>query len=363
MKKLISILFVVMFIGVLASAQQSGVPEKVAISLDALLKTRTSNQVFNMKSVHSYFFASQNSVYVNVLFTADIEKDWKDLKTKVEAEHETRMAEYNKFVEREQKKLEEANKKIREKNRDLPMSQRMPEKTWEKPAPPELIYPGAYHNLFIRVVQDGQTIQQYKSPIPFNDEETEYYSFGLILAPGKYTLLMNINRYDDSLDGTLLVELEVPKLTVTDMVAPAKEITMSTPIFYKKVNTLNVVENRFTVAKNCYQIDPIKQGYHPYIDSEYKFKSSDSPILTFFISGVNPPWNVEVKMSVNEGKKKLVSFKVPAMENPYFFQPVEFIDKDKAPLKPGDYVLSISLTDNNNKTRKGEIEIPFKIID
>lgn len=363
MRKLTSILLMILSSAAFGLAQQTGIPERVTVSLDALLKTRTSNQVFNMKHVASYFYVSQGAVYVNVLFTADLDEDRATLIEAAKADREKRLAEYNEFVAREKKKLEERNKKIRERNRNLPMSQREEEKTWEPPPAPESTAPRAFHNLYLRLVKDGQAVQRYKSPMPFDEEETEYYSFGLILEPGKYDLLANINRYDDSQDGTLLVELDVPRMTLAELVTPQKKIEIATPVFYKKVNTLNEVENRFTVVKNCYQVSPFKQEFYPYTGADNTFKASENPYLTFFVLGVPQPWDIAVKMEIQQGKKKVVAFKIPAMNNPYFFQPLEFKDKDNKPLPPGDYLLSLKLTDNNQKSRNGEIELPLKIIE
>ncbi|MFC2155759.1 hypothetical protein ACFLRB_04635 [Acidobacteriota bacterium] len=364
MKKCMLILFVVIFATALGFAQEdAGIPEKVKVSLDALLKTRTPNGFFNMKGVNTYFYASQGSVYVNVLFSAELEKDRQELKAKIEADHQTKMEEYNKFVAKEEKKLADTNRKIREKNREIPVSQRIDEKTWEKPDAPKLDLEKTYHNLFLRVCQDGTAVQKYKSPMPQDEEKTEYYSFGLIMTPGKYDILLNVNRFDDSQDGTLLIEVDVPNLTLTDIVTPQKNIMNSTPVFFKKINTLHAADKRFNVIKNRYQVTPFSLEFYPYIGDGNLFKVGETPTLTFFILGVNQPWDVEVKLDIKEGKKKAVSFKVPPMKNPYFFQPIEFKDKDKKALKAGDYSLSISLTDNNQKSRKGKIEIPFKIVD
>lgn len=364
MKKLILSFVLLMFVLTLGFSQGTGtVPEKVTVSLDALLKTRTPNGIFNMKSINSYYFAAQGAVYVNVLFAAEIEESYAKLKAAKDAEHEKRMAEYNAFVEKEEKKLEEQNKKIREKNKSLQASKRIPEKTWEKPEAPKLVYPKAFHNLYMRVVRKEKVVQQYKAPMPTDEGKAEYYSFGLILEPGEYDLLLNVNCYDDSQDGTLLVELDVPKMRVEEIITPARKITFSPAVFYKKINTLHQVEQRFTVVKDCYQVSPYKQEFYPFLDKENKFKASDTPTLSFFIMGVNQPWNVKVDMEVKQGKKKVVAYKVPPMQNPFFFQPIEFKDKDNKPLPAGDYILNIKLQDNNVRIRRGDIQVPFKIVE
>jgi hypothetical protein len=56
--------------------QDSDVPDNVKISLDALLKTRTSNQGFNMKFLNDFYFALQSAsqkVYASVLFSASLD--------------------------------------------------------------------------------------------------------------------------------------------------------------------------------------------------------------------------------------------------------------------------------------------------
>lgn len=363
MKKLMLVVLVIMFMVIQGFPQEAGVPEKVKVSLDALLKTRASNQVFNLRGIDSHFYVLQGAVYVNVLFSADLEADIAESKAKLEADQAVKMDEYNKFVENEQKKIDEANKKIREKNLNLPEAKKIPEKTWEKPAPPELILPQTFHNLFMRVVQDGKVIQHFKSPMPYSDEKTEYYSFPLILNPGQYDLLINVDRTDDAKDGTLLITLDVPKMTLADLVTPNKDILVSPATFYKKTVPIEQTENRFAVIKNCYDIAPCGQEYYPYTDATYRFKATETPTLAFFIMGFDQPaWNVTVDMEVQQDKKKVTTFKVANMENPYFFQPITF-KKGEEPLAAGDYVMIISLTDANKKSRKAKLEIPFTIVD
>jgi len=80
------------------------------------------------------------------------------------------------------------------------------------------------------------------------------------------------------------------------------------------------------------------------------------------------PWNISANLEVRQGKEVISKFVEIKMVNPYFDQPLVFVKKVKnvdANLNPGDYTLFIGLIDNNSKSKqgKGEITIPFKIIE
>lgn len=345
------------------------IPDNVEISLNALLKTRTSNGVFNLGYLKDFYFALQTApqkVYSNILFTAEIDADAATLKEEIEQKYQKSLEEYRTFVEEKMKQLDEENQKIQEANKGLQASKQKPLKTWEKPAEPALTLPPAFHNLYIRVVQEGKILQKFKSPIPFDDQEPGYFSFGLILDPGKYDILIDINRFDNSMDGTLLIELNVPQLTLMDLVTPIDRLEYSDPVFYTDMRTANAVEKRFTVLKNQYQVG--QQIFFPVIGTEIGFKSGDSPILTFFIKGAaamvdnQPQWNITPKIEIKQGKKTVVIFKTEALQAPFFFQNIEFKKADGL-LSPGAYLLSINLEDNLHKGKKASVEIPFKIIE
>jgi hypothetical protein len=373
MRKISLFLVLALTVFILAAQQppaaQSPVPDNVSISLDALLKTRTSNQVFNMKFLNHYFFALQKAptkVYVNILFSADLDEDTKALRTILDNNHQQMMDNYNKMVEQKQKELEETNKQIEGENRGKQKDKQKPLQTWEKPPAPEKRMPAAFHNLYLRIVQDGNVIQNYKSRVPLDDEACEYLSFGLILAPGKYDVLINVNRFDNTEDGTLLIELTVPELTLQSLVQPMKNIELVQPVFYKEMRTASQMEQRFTVLKNEYQVG--QQVFMPYLGDEITLKNSSKPILTFFIKGAasivdnRPRWELLPHLEILKGKKKESVYKMDPIRAPYFFQKLEF-KKGNELLAPGDYTLSVTLEDTANKGRKGTVEIPFKLVE
>jgi|GEM_PF-2232363 len=348
---------------------KSDVPEKVLLSFDGLIKTRTSNNIYNIKKLDTYFYVLQKSVFVNFIFTADLEakideleKAQKEKFDAVKVKYETYITEMEKKTAEENIMIEGKNKKIKDKAKKIAL------KTFEKPQPPVYKKRESFHNLYLKVMKDGAEHQKFKSPIPYSGSgDLEYFSFGLILEPGKYELLIVIDSYDNSEDGTLLAELEVPKLTLSDIAASRKSLETSRPVFYKKVSTLVEAEKRFTVVRDNYQIGIIKQKFSPYTGTAYKFKSGDSPVLTFFLKGSkmvqkNPPWDLTANISILKGKKKAATFKPVKLQNPYFFQPVKLIGMKNAELAEGNYSLRIDLIDNNMKGLKGKVVIPFDVI-
>ena len=334
------------------SAQEGGkvpVPERVKNSLDGLQKTRTANGIFHIQYRNAYFWALEKSVYVNVAFSADLDSDAAGMKERIKTQ-------YDEQVAAEMKKVEEANKKIK-KEED--------KKKWE---PAALAYPENFHNLYMRVLKAGQVIQEYRARIPFDGGATAYYSFGTILEPGDYDVLLDINRIDNTLDGTQIFSLKVPLLRLSDIMASGKALDFSAPVFYSEVKQLLQPEPLFTVVKDKYQNGPASLDFFPWADKP--FRSSDRPILTFFVSGATmvqgaEPWNIAAVVEIRSGKETVTRFEAVKLTNPYFYQPIEFVKKSKeqsVPLAAGEYVLAIELKDDNpGGQAKGTLQIPFKI--
>jgi hypothetical protein len=216
----------------------------------------------------------------------------------------------------------------------------------------------------------SRPIQEYRSQVPFDDEAAKYYSFGTILEPGDYDVLLDIDRSDNTLDGTLLIPLQVPALRLSDITTPAKELKISKPVFYSEVKQLLQPEPRFTVVKNKFENGPAQLDFFPWGDRP--FKSGDKPTLAFFILGAvavqsAEPWDISAVLEFRSGKDRVAKFEEMKLTNPYFYQPIEFVKKENgnsSPLAPGDYVLGVELKDNNQSGKAtGKFEIPFKIIE
>ncbi|MFH2108265.1 MAG: hypothetical protein ABII93_06320 [Chrysiogenia bacterium] len=331
-------------------AMKNPIPESVKNSLDGLQKTRMANGVFNIQYKNAYFWALEKAVYVNLVFSADLEGDMAELKSQLKKQYDEKVAV-------EVKKLDEINKKIK-KEED--------KKKWE---PPALIYPEAFHNLYMRVLMDSQVVQEYRAQVPVGGEAALYYSFGTILAPGEYDVLLNINRFDNTRDGTQIIKLKVPELTLAEITKPRKDLQISTPVFFTEVKRLLQPETRFTVVKNKYENGPAQLDFYPCSNS---FKASDKPTLAFFILGAvavqsAEPWDISANIEIRSGKERVAKFEELKLSNPYFYQPVEFIKKSKdvtGPLAVGDYTLVVELKDKNQGDQaKGEFEIAFKIVE
>ena len=347
-------LLVLLMLGLILPAQDAGKitwPENVRNGLDGLQKTRTANGVFSIQFRSAYFWALEKSVYVNVLFSAGLDSDAAGMKDLIKKQYDERVA-------AEMKKLEAINKKIK-KAED--------KKKWE---PPALDYPKNFHVLYMRVLKGGQVIQEYRSPVPSDTEAEAYYSFGTVLEPGDYDVLLDISRSDNTLDGTLLFPLQVPALRLSDIVAPSKELKISAPVFYAEVRQLLQPEARFTVVKNKYENGPAMLDFFPWGDRP--FKSSDKPTLAFFVLGAvavqsAEPWNISAALEIRRGKESIAKFAELKLSNPYFYQPIEFVRKDNdknSPLPAGDYVLSVEMKDNNQAGQAlGKFAIPFTIIE
>ncbi len=171
----------------------------------------------------------------------------------------------------------------------------------------------------MRVLKGGQVIQEYRSRVPFDGEATAYYSFGTILEPGDYEVLVDITRVDNTLDGTLLFAVQVPALRLSDIVATAKALRTSTPVFYSDVRQLQQPETMFTVVKNKYENGPASLDFFPWGDRP--FRSSDKPILTFFVLGAAAvqgaePWNISAALEIRSGKESVAKFEAVKLANP-----------------------------------------------
>jgi len=345
-------LLVALFLSTALAAQEAGkapIPDSVSHSLDGLQKTRTANGVFNIRFQGSYFWALERSVYVNVAFSADLDADAAGMKERLQKQYDERVA-------AELKKLEELNRKIK-KEAD--------KKKWQAPA---LALPENFHNLYMRVLKEKQVIQEYRARVPHDGEATAYYSFGTVLEPGDYEVHLDICRIDGTLDGTQIIPVSVPLLRLGDIIAPARELKTSVPVFYSTVRQLPQAETRFSVVKNKYENGPAGLDFFPWGDKP--FRSGDKPILTFFVLGAvtaqgAEPWNISADLQIRRGQETVAKFAAVKLTNPYFYQPIEFVRKEKektSPLAAGEYVLAIELADNNQGNRvTGVLAIPFRI--
>jgi hypothetical protein len=316
-------------------------------------KKGIENNIFNIEYLKSYYWSLQSNVYVNVAFTADLEKDVERIKTEVRNRFDTAVMRKKAIIEKQNAKIKKEEDKIK----------------WEPPKI-EDIMPKTFHALYLKIYKDGNLVQNYKAPIPYDNKPLEFYSFGVILAPGEYTIRMVIaDVVYKKVSGGKIIKIKVPDITVKALKKKRSKLSTTEPIFYKAVKQLLKENKLFTIDKNSYEIGPMKLIFYPYTGIA-AFKGTDQPVLTFYVYGTTPimvrgssqpQWDVEAKLSVLKGDKTVLKFKPIRMKNPYFYQPLDFLKKDKKTLKAGDYILKIELLDKNNR-KKGKVKLNFKII-
>ncbi len=361
-KKVVILLLVLLFVGFnfvyaeTKNAQKTGseILKELVDSEFAKITKGTENNVFNIQYIKSFYWSLQSNVYVNVAFKAELEQDVKRIKSEVEAK-------YNEIVAKKKAIIEKQNKKIKKEENKI---------KWEPPKLEEVM-PKVFHAFYVRIYNKGKLIQSYKAPIPYDEKPLEFYSFGVILEPGEYELHMVIaDAVYKKVAGSKIVKIKVPDLTVKALMKKRSKLSASEPVFYKAVKQLMEENKLFTIDKNSYEIGPMKLIFYPYLGTP-AFKGTDKPVLTFYVFGTTPAlirgsnqpqWDVEAKLSVLKNGKAVLKFKPIKMKNPYFYQTLEFLKKDKKPLEAGDYTLKINLLDKNNR-KKGEVKIDFKIVE
>jgi len=124
----ILLLITLIFLGFVLAYPDSGlesvkekdkVPERISVSLDALLKTKTSNGIYSISYFDSYFYVLQKSVYVNVLFTANLSEKFKTLRDEVKKKFEEELEKYKKYINEKKKHVKAENIKIIEQNKKI----------------------------------------------------------------------------------------------------------------------------------------------------------------------------------------------------------------------------------------------------
>ncbi len=137
--------------------------------------------------------------------------------------------------------------------------------------------------------------------------------------------------------------------------------------FIKKSGTLIEAEKRFTVVKDNYQIGIVKQEFSPYTGTAYKFKSGDSPILTFFLKGAkmvqkNPPWDLDAIISILKGEENNSSIQTCKTSESVFLPARQTYWNEECRACRRQLFSSIDIVDNNMKGLKGKVILPFDVI-
>ena len=152
-----------------------------------------------------------------------------------------------------------------------------------------------------------------------------------------------------------MYDAEFPSFEASD------NIISSSPIFLKKIATLQRTDSVFTVWKDVFHLG-IGEIY-PYFEN--KFKVDEQPVLFIQLFGLGldketSAFNIEYSFAIKKGDKEEVKFKAIQANSPGIVQPVIF-RKDKKAIEPGDYLLEVSVEDKVSG-KKIQKEIPFTIL-
>jgi len=346
---LITILFFIVSFNLPAQEKQNeNIPENVKQEFQKL-NQNVENNIYNIQYMESYNWSFQTNLFANILFKAELTNDVVSIKQRLKKDYDNKYGTQKPEQETEESTTEQ-------------------EQTTQPEVPTFTEFlPDNYHALFIRIYQKDDFVRSYKAPIPYDAKPLNYFSYGLILDPGEYTIHMVLADvvYKEK-TGSKIIKINVPDLTIRNMIQKRRKLETSEPVFYRMVQKLTSVNNKFTVLKNKYEVGPAKLRFYPYY-KDNSFKTKTKPILTFYIlgalptmSGGKPQWSIEAKITI-KGNEKKVEFEKKSLKNPFFYQPIILMDGDK-PLPAGEYILEIKLKDNNTGTN-GDLEIPFTIVE
>jgi hypothetical protein len=282
------------------------IPDKVIKELEEGLSTLQSNGVFNLSFSNSFFFPAQmGKTFTSVIFKGELKKDLEEIK---EIKKEELQPPYYKFFMQVYR--------MNEKGKEL------------------------YH--------------EYFSPIPFDGEDAEFYSFGIPLEEGEYLFAIEVTRSDLSKFGTLFFKILVPSMF-------KKELDFSTPFFIKEIKELPEPETIFTVHRNSIAMG--RASISPYLSA--KFKVEENPTLFFYVIGAqirdDGTTNLELNITIKDEKKDVLKYTPVTLSYPVIAQPMVFKSQNFT-LQKGNYTLEVKIKDKvANKEKTGNI--PFEMIE
>jgi hypothetical protein len=190
----------------------------------------------------------------------------------------------------------------------------------------------------------------------YNPEEENIYSFGTIFPPGRYLLSAAAASPDLTKVGLTFQEFYLP--------APSdfKKNLKLTPLFFvKSLKSISSPDLEIILYKNIFHYATLE--IEPYFD--HVFSAQEKLDILYFILGLNPgedgKYHFEVSYTYKKGEEDMVKFE-PRAENvpaPIVSIPLGLAFEDKI-LEPGEYILEISIKDQNSK-KEGRENITFSL--
>ncbi len=190
----------------------------------------------------------------------------------------------------------------------------------------------------------------------YNPEEENIYSFGTIFPPGRYLLSAAAASLDLAKIGLIFQEFYLP--TPSDF----KKNLKLTPLFFvKSLTRMPSPDAEIILYKNKFHYATLE--IEPYFD--HQFSHREKLDILYFILGLEPgedgKFNFEVSYIYKKGEEDVVKFE-PRVENvpaPIVSVPLGLSFEEKI-LEPGEYILEISIKDQNSK-REGKGNIIFSL--
>ena len=190
----------------------------------------------------------------------------------------------------------------------------------------------------------------------FKPDEEEIYSTGYPFPPGHYLASIAIASKNLEKIGTQYLKLSLP-----DTAAITDRIETTSLFFYKKLEEMPAPETRVAVHKGFFTYSILKFEPNP----EKTFSSGDRMEVFFFIYGAQPVegqnYNIEINFEVLKGEEREIGWTPRIYQTPLINQPLPLEKtvmitsttkdgqttkkREKRPIEPGSYTLSITITD------------------
>lgn len=190
----------------------------------------------------------------------------------------------------------------------------------------------------------------------YDPEEENIYSFGTIFPPGRYLMSAAAASLDLTKIGLIFQEFDLPSP------ADFKKNLKLTPLFFvKSLKRMPSPDLEIILYKNIFHYATLE--IEPHFD--HQFSTQEKLDILYFILGLNPgddgKYNFEVSYTYKKGEEDVVKFepRVETVPAPIVSVPLGLSFEEKL-LEPGEYILEISIKDQNSK-KEGRGNIIFSV--
>ncbi len=190
----------------------------------------------------------------------------------------------------------------------------------------------------------------------YHPDEENVYSFGTIFPPGRYLLSAAAASLDLTRIGVIYREFYLPVPSDFE-----KNLNLTPLFFVKSLKRMPAPDSAITLYKNLFHYATLE--IEPYFSHEFSLQEKLD--ILYFILGLDPgpdgKFKFEVSYTYKKGDEEVVKFE-PRVENvpaPIVSVPLGLSFEEKK-LEPGEYILEISIKDQNSK-KEGLETIGFMV--